>query len=315
MSGAASPAPPMGGGRSNGMPTPNVVATARRRFQLGDRVCCSKSVAQARAREPTLPSFFSLRSTLFLVGSRARATDRGALGWCVGSVNMVDEHDPDTGTTLPYVVELDGTGKLIGVPKDTPGCIAPETCWDEAFAVDVQAPLPPELPSSRPAVRFSVGDKVTCRVGDSSGNGSEWVSGVVTECWAQRDCWGADEACAYAIEVGSQGGAPPRIVLAHRDEHHLVRDPLLQPPGPPAKGVSSSASRFGKRKRASDGQWETIDHQTRRVRPAAAPAQAEPARPAASTSQTPVQTKQEAGGDKLQDDAPPAAGLMCGECE
>ena len=67
---------------SNNTMTPAAATTARRRFQLGDRVCCSKSVAQARPHEPTLPSFISLHHPLsgrLLLAPQTVALSAGAL--------------------------------------------------------------------------------------------------------------------------------------------------------------------------------------------------------------------------------------------
>ena len=240
-----------------------------RRFRIADRVCCN----------------------------------RGELGWCVGSVQMVDEPDPENCTVLPYVVELDGTGKLSSVPRDAPECIVAEVCWDEDFAVSIEAPLPPQVSATAlsSSLRFAVGDKCTCLVADKSGHSTEWVSGTITEVWAQREDWGYDERCAYAIKLDRDGS----VVLAHRDEHSLVRDLQLQEPGP---ALRANSSRFGKRKRGDDGSWETIDHQTLKVRATRPP----PTSQSLGTTSAPLKNSTTASAS--DDPGTEAACLMCGEC-
>ena len=178
----------------------------------------------------------------------------------MGAVEMVDEPEPDhngcpTVRTIPYVVALDDRGKLISVPEDSARCIRPEVCWTEAFTDD--GPLPPVL--VKRSLRFAIGDHVTCLVDDGTQRGCNWENGIVSELWAQREAWGTEEAAAYAIQLDGSGDT----VLAHRDDHCLVRDADLQPAGPNSR---RNASRFGKRQRAADGQWEDFDHQTRVVR-------------------------------------------------
>ena len=220
----------------------------------------------------------------------------------VGTVCMVDEPENDhngepSGRLIPYIVELDGaTSRLISVPCDVPEYIVPETCWPDVSAFHKSGPFPPAL-AVKPPLRFSVGDAVVCLVGGADQtNGGTWAHGDVVAVWAQRPQWrfardGTPEAAAYAIRLSGGSGV---VVLCHRDEHSLVRDPSLQPAG---AATRESATRFAKRRR-DDGQAELIDHQTRKRRVDGACA--------APTSASPAAVIVEMAGSDM---------LFCGECE
>ena len=61
-----------------------------------------------------------------------------------------------------------------------------------------------------------------------------------------------------------------RVVLAHRDEHWLIRDLDLQDPGPrQAADGTNTLNKFVRRPKG--GAWEMVDHGTRKVRPCQAP--------------------------------------------
>ena len=62
-----------------------------------------------------------------------------------------------------------------------------------------------------------------------------------------------------------------RTVLAHRDEHWLIRDLELQAPGPrQGQGGVRALAKFITR-RTAEGTWEKVDHGTRKIRACAAP--------------------------------------------
>lgn len=212
---------------------------------------------------------------------------------------ITDHNGAKTGRVFPYIVELDSpSGKMISVPEDAARCVVAETCWPPSWAAT--GPLPAQAPKPRPALRFAVGDAVMCLVGDYQyGAWSSWCAGVVTALWRGSEAWGSSEVAAYEIQLNVGGSS----VLAHRDDHTLVRDPALQQQGPKAAGPPA-ASRFGKRQR-EDGAWESVDQQTRHVR-ACAPAPAPAPSPAPdSAPDSPVPTP-----EQLTE-----PWLLCGECE
>ena len=178
-------------------------------------------------------------------------------------------------------------------------------------------PFPAPL-TTKPALRFAVGDACVCLVPDASALQTVWLAGTVTAVWPERAAWpfgkdGTPAAAAYAITLTAPADAPcTTVVLCHRDDHTLVRDAALQPIG--LAGVSSGdVPRFGKRKR-DDGQWESIDQQTRKVRPAAAPAP--PPAPAVAPAPAAAQSRYEAGSSSAcNSDAETEPWLICGECE
>ena len=159
----------------------------------------------------------------------------------------------------------------VAAPQDHSNTVIPEVCFGQRqdAAYFTRDCLPPHKEgSARPELRFSVDDRVACLVEDPSGDFAEWKSGKVTELWArptdkyELDFWRADDAAAYRVDLDDGGR-----VLVHRDDHILVRDLLLQAEGP------RSNARFTKRQRA-DGDWESVDHQTRIVRKCSAPSDA-----------------------------------------
>ena len=270
-----------------------------RRFRLSDRVCCN----------------------------------RGSRGWVVGTICMTDEPEKDhngepTGAVYPYIVELDGAdGRMITVPRDTPDCVVTETCWPDEEEFYRSGPFPVATPV-KPDLRFGVGDKVTCLVGNSDGLRCEWVRGEVVEVWAQRPGWrfardGTAESAAYAIRLlddsASCGGVrqTTRTVLAHRDDHRLCRDATLQEPG---VACSGTATRFGKRRR-EDGKYETIDQQTRKIRLACGSDDSRDGNAAAAPSTSPdviahssSSHEAEKKADVEADASTDALLMVCGEC-
>ena len=81
--------------------------------------------------------------------------------------------------------------------------------------------------------------------------------------------WGGADARAAVVpyRVRLDGGAE---VLAHRDEHWLVRDLALQAEGPCQAAYGAPSVRRIEKRRRGDG-WEAVDHSTRKVRRCGAP--------------------------------------------
>ena len=67
-----------------------------------------------------------------------------------------------------------------------------------------------------------------------------------------------------ALDSGSR-------VLVHRDEHWLVRDLALQPPGSRQDARGARALTRLETRHKGDYTFEAVDHLTRRVRPCPAP--------------------------------------------
>ena len=90
--------------------------------------------------------------------------------------------------------------------------------------------------SSRPALRFACGERVSCAVDDDPGELATWMAGTVRALWVQFRCaefeserravGGAEPVLVAPYEIELDGGG---VVLAHRDEHYMVRDPPRDP--------------------------------------------------------------------------------------
>ena len=187
-------------------------------------------------------------------------------GWAPGSVQAINEDDPSdvTGQTrLAYVVKIDPPdSRLVSVPQDNNACVRAEVCFGQRAGAlwFTRMCLPKALrrgAQRASARRFGVGERVACAVEDSEDSYTEWAAGTV-------------EAVDHHVEDedGVRGGlCPYRVlldsgstVLAHADEHWLVRDLALQP-----AGQRYAPKRIEKRKAADEG-WEMVDHMTRKAR-------------------------------------------------
>ena len=220
---------------------------------------------------------------------RFEKTDRvlclvGEDEWAPGSIAALYEDHPEdpTGLTkLPYIVKLDPPiGRLICVPIDDNDCCAAEVCFGqraEALWWTLYC-LPLHQGTQR---RFGVGDRVACAVEDESDDFSDWAAGTITEVDISLEA-DAKRLLPYrqatrGVGIGSASRVPYRVqldrgcrVIVHRDEHWLVRDLSLQSEGPrQASGGARRLARIETRQR-SDGVWEKVDHQTRKVRAIAA---------------------------------------------
>ena len=220
-----------------------------------------------RARLPRPPS----RARRFGRGDRVVCFVGGEPSWAAGSVQALDEDDPSdvTGqTTLPYLVKVDPPGaRLVSVPKDIQDVVRAEVCFGaRAGALHFTRMCLPSHSKKRGARRFAVGERVACAVEDATSDFSDWAAGTVISVdhpIEPLEEGGVGGTVPYQVQLDGGGGT----VLAHRDEHWLVRELALQPAGPrvAADGVRA-LTRFAKRPRADAGGLEMVDHATRRVR-------------------------------------------------
>mmetsp|Transcript_42992 Transcript_42992/g.139510 ORF Transcript_42992/g.139510 Transcript_42992/m.139510 type:complete len:122 (+) Transcript_42992:91-456(+) len=77
---------------------------------------------------------------------------------------------------------------------------------------------------------------------------------------------GATHTLPYRVQLDS-GAA----VLAHRDEHWLVRDYALQAEGQRQGAGGARCLARMERREVAEGEWQRVDHQTRQVRSCAPP--------------------------------------------
>jgi hypothetical protein len=148
---------------------------------------------------------------------------------------------------LPYVVEVDGSGRLLSVPFDSDSFVRPECCFGDAvLARDCVAP---GSVSSRLPLRFKVGDRVAC-LAESNDGQVAWVAGSVRELW-----WGGwdDDRLAIPYLIACDDGVE---LLCHRDTHELIRELQLQPAGP-APLAGSKRSPSASARRATNGSRST----------------------------------------------------------
>mmetsp|Transcript_23089 Transcript_23089/g.75065 ORF Transcript_23089/g.75065 Transcript_23089/m.75065 type:complete len:339 (-) Transcript_23089:346-1362(-) len=219
----------------------------------------------------------------FVRGDRVVCNIGGDCPWASGSIQATHEEDPadPTGqTVLPYVVKIDPPeGRLISVPTDEVYVCRAEVCFgqreDGLEWTSYCLPPPAAKPAAKPR-RFAAGDRVACAVEDPSDSYSVWAAGTVVAVDVPLD-----EATLYGEHV-SGGGAthtlPYRVqldsgaaVLAHRDEHWLVRDLALQAEGQRQGAGGARCLARMERREVAEGEWQRVDHQTRQVRSCAPP--------------------------------------------
>ena len=230
------------------------------------------------------------RKTRFQKFERVVCRIGGEEGWAPGTIQALDEADPEDPTgqsTLPYVVKLDPPiSRLISVPNDDNTVCRAEVCFGQragmlkmasgCSALSLTLRCKPQRKDS-PKPRFGVADRVACAVEDESGDFSVWAAGKVTDVDynVEPDVMCEDREFALGWNWAKRPGAVPYRVLldsgvvvnVHRDVHWLVRDLALQPAGPrQAEDGTRNLQRLVKRRRGESGTWECIDHTTRQVR-------------------------------------------------
>ena len=204
----------------------------------------------------------------------------GEHGWAAGTIQALDEEDPQdpTGRTkLPYVVKLDAPiDRLISVPHDEGSVCRAEVCFGhfhDALGFTLRC-KPARRETKNP--RFGVGDRVACAIEDESGDYTVWAAGKVSDVDydIEPDVMMQDRELGLSWDWTKKTGVIPYRVLldsgvsvyAHRDVHWLVRDLTLQPAGPrQAADGTRALKRMAKRRHGESG-WEMIDHATRKVR-------------------------------------------------
>jgi len=214
-------------------------------------------------------------SKAFALPPRFKKLDRvvcrigGTRGWAAGTVQALNEEDPSDPTgqsVLPYVVKIDPpNSRLVSVSKDDHNLVRAEVCFGQrAGAIWFTRMCLPKAvrKGSQRSRRFGVHDRVACAVEDATDDYTDWAAGTVLEVDHCVEGLGGIEGGVVPYKVMLDNGY---TVLAHVDEHWLVRDLELQAPGPRvAADGTRSLTRITKRK-ASNG-WEMVDHMTRKVR-------------------------------------------------
>mmetsp|Transcript_16560 Transcript_16560/g.51538 ORF Transcript_16560/g.51538 Transcript_16560/m.51538 type:complete len:242 (+) Transcript_16560:477-1202(+) len=203
----------------------------------------------------------------FRRGDRVVCQIGGKVGWAPGTINAVDELNPSDPTeVLPYVVKVDPpVGRLIIVPFDANAVCRAEICFGESVSggEGMAVRCAPAREPKRPR-RFAVGDRVAVAVEDPSDNFTDWAGGTVAAVDHHPKHY-PDAKIPYRVALDAG-----RVVLAHRDEHWLIRDLDLQDPGPrQAADGTNTLNKFVRRPKG--GAWEMVDHGTRKVRPCQAP--------------------------------------------
>jgi len=200
----------------------------------------------------------------------------GEYGWGAGTIQALDEDDPEdaTGQTkLPYVVKLDPPiGRLISVPQDDNDICRAEVCFGQRGKGDLWFTLRCKPTRCTKIRRFGVGDRVACAVEDTTGNYTVWAAGTVVDVNynVEQDAKELSLDWDWAREAGI---VPYRVLLdtginvfVHRDMHWLVRDLVLQPVGPRQSADGTRNLKRLVKRRHGDTDWELVDHATRKVR-------------------------------------------------
>ena len=204
----------------------------------------------------------------------------GEHGWAPGTIQALNEEDPQDPTTkLPYVVKLDPPlARLISVPFDENTICRAEICFGLASKGDLGFTLLCKPRKSKAGKRrFGVGDRVACAVEDATGEYTCWDAGTVVDVDynVEPDAmevrltgwdWSAGVGIVPYRVLLDRGSQYSQHVYVHSDVHWLIRELALQPAGPrQAESGWRDLKRLVKRRRG-DAEWELIDHETRRVR-------------------------------------------------
>jgi hypothetical protein len=184
--------------------------------------------------------------------------------WLSG--HIVGTAVPEDDCLLPYLVKTDPLPgiptRTISVPSDSDNVCIQEVCfdpWRELHLIKAAAI------QDKPKLRFPVGEKVVCRIRNTSSDGLEqWVPGTISGTWPKLsgpmewdmgDVSGRfPEQVPYSIDLESG-----KMLYCHRDDHTLIRRAGLEPQTR-LRGISK---RLEVRKKA-DGSKEKFDHSTER---------------------------------------------------
>ena len=203
--------------------------------------------------------------------------------WAAGTIVKIDEddsEDPTDQTVVPYLVKIDPpNSRIICVPVDDNETVRAEVCFGQyANAVMFSLFCKPQKEKTTRR-RFAAGDRVACVVEDPARNAGTWAAGTVLEVnydaahegvFAEhrqagdqgvlaelnygRSRWdwpSANSVIPYRVLLDSGVG-----VLAHRDEHWLVRDLRLQSIGPcQSVGCARRLTRFTRRQPDDKRLW------------------------------------------------------------
>jgi len=190
--------------------------------------------------------------------------DRWLSGHVVGTAVPEDEE------LLPYLVKTDPLPglptKSLSVPFDDDGTCTQETCFDPTSQLNlVKAAAVVISESSKPKLRFALGDNVVCRVRNDLKDGLEqWVPGVISLLWPKLP---GD----HNWRMGDFSGQYPDLVpykvdlasgvwvYCHRDDHTLIRRKGMEPQTR-VRGISKRMEV----RTCEDGSRERVDHVTER---------------------------------------------------
>jgi hypothetical protein len=153
----------------------------------------------------------------------------------------------------------------ISVPRDKDEICVQEVCFDPVAQLHmVRCAAPVVTESSKPKLRFAVGEKVVCRIRNDPSDGLEnWVPGCISEIWPtlEEGTWELGDVSGkfpdmlpYKIDLASG-----KWLYCHRDVHTLIRREGHQP-ATRVKGVSKRIEV----RREADGSMVRIDHVTER---------------------------------------------------
>jgi len=190
--------------------------------------------------------------------------------WFSGSVVGTAVADEEDDSIIPYLVKTNPVpgvaSRTISVPSDNDNICTQEVCFDpcsELHLIKAAAVLIPE--SRKPRTRFAVGERVVCRVRNSTDDGLErWVPGTVSEVWSELA--GEQMWKFYGVSGNFPRIVPFKVdldsgswIYCHRDDHTLIRREGMEP----QTRVRGISKRMELRK-AKDGSKERIDHATER---------------------------------------------------
>lgn len=175
---------------------------------------------------------------------------------------------PDEGDILPYLVKTDPLAGLpsntISVPADNDDTCTLEVCFDSVNELHLTKASAQHI-KSKVKLRFAVGQKVVCRIRNSSQDSLEqWVPGTVSVLWPElpgERKWemggvSGEFPAAVPYKVDLSNGA---YAFCQRDHHTLIRREGMEP----QTKVKGTSKRMEVRV-TKDGTQERVDHETER---------------------------------------------------